>query len=144
MTLEQWRNDGAYDDSIGLCPGLTPDFPTLEIPYRSLVPAGMDGMLAAGRNSSCDTRAHAALREVPECWVMGEAAGLAAAMAVSEGVQPRDVPVPALQTRLSQRGAIVRRRAGAGPQTQSPDAYEDFKGSIHFSTPGLEPAKHRG
>jgi hypothetical protein len=72
VSLEHWRNDGAYEDSIGLCPGLTPAFPTLEIPYRSLVPASLDGMLAAGRNSSCDTRAHAALREIPECWVMGQ------------------------------------------------------------------------
>ena len=144
VTLDHWRNDGAYEDSIGLCPGLTPAFPTLEIPYRSLVPETMDGMLAAGRNSSCDTRAHAALREVPECWVMGEAAGVAAALAVSAGVQPRDVSVSDLQARLSQRGAIVNRRAGAGPTTLSADAYEDFKGSIHYSTPGLEPAKGRG
>jgi hypothetical protein len=74
---------------------------------------------------------------------MGEAAGLAAALAVSDGVQPRDVSVPVLQSRLSQRGAIVRRREDAGPATQG-DAYEDFKGSIHYSTPGLEPAKGRG
>ena len=140
VTLEHWRNDGAYDDSIGLCPGLTPDFPTLGIPYRSLVPARMDGMLAAGRNSSCDTRAHAALREVPECWVMGEAAGLAAAMAVRDGIQPRDVVVAALQASLEKQGAIVHRRPDGGPKTKG-DAYEDFKGSIHFSTPGLEPAK---
>ena len=143
VTLDQWRNDGAYEDSIGLCPGLTPAFPTLEIPYRSLVPVRMDGMLAAGRNSSCDTRAHAALREIPECWVMGQAAGVAAAMAVNAGIQPRDVPVPALQSRLEKQGAIIHRRPDAGPVTMG-DAYEDFKGSIHFSTPGLEPAKGRG
>jgi hypothetical protein len=143
VTLEHWRNDGAYEDSIGLCPGLTPAFPTLEIPYRSLVPAAMDGLLAAGRNSSCDTRAHAALREIPECWVMGQAAGLAAAMAVSAGIAPRDVPAPQLQARLEKQGAIVRRKPDAGPTTKG-NAYEDFKGSIHFSTPGLEPAKGRG
>jgi hypothetical protein len=142
VTLDHWRNDGAYEDSIGLCPGLTPDFPTLEIPYRSLVPARTDGLLAAGRNSSCDTRAHAALREIPECWVMGQAAGVGAAMAVSAGIQPRAIPVSELQGRLQRQGAIVRRRPDAGPKTVG-DAYEDFKGSIHYSTPGLEPAKGR-
>jgi hypothetical protein len=142
VTLDHWRNDGAYADSIGLCPGLTPEFPTLEIPYLSLVPRRLDGMLAAGRNSSCDTRAHAALREVPECWVMGQAAGLAAAIAVNDRVQPRNVPVSLLQSKLENQGAIVRRRPDAGPKTKG-NAYEAFKGSIHFSTPGLEPAKGR-
>jgi hypothetical protein len=99
-------------------------------------------MLAAGRNSSCDTRAHAALREVPECWVMGQAAGLAAAIAVNAGVPPRDVSAPDLQSKLEKQGAIVKRRPHDGPKTQG-DAYEAFKGSIHFSTPGLEPAKGR-
>ncbi len=140
VTLDHWRNDGSYADSIGLCPGLTPEFPTLEIPYLSLVPRRLDGMLAAGRNSSCDTRAHAALREVPECWVMGQAAGLAAAIAVNHGVAPRDVSTSDLQSKLANQGAIVHRRSDDTPKTQG-DAYEAFKGSIHFSTPGLEPAK---
>ena len=38
ITIEHWMADGSYADSIGLCPGMTPSFPTLEIPYRSLVP----------------------------------------------------------------------------------------------------------
>jgi hypothetical protein len=102
----------------------------------------MDGMLAAGRNLSADTRAHAALREVPECWVMGEAAGLAAALAVRDDRQVRDVDVPELQSKLEKTGAIVHRRRGDGPKSLG-DAQEDFKGSIHFSTPGLEPVKPR-
>jgi hypothetical protein len=142
VSLDHWRNDGACADTIGLCPGLTPDFPTLEIPYGSLVPETVDGMLAAGRNLSSDTRAHAALREVPECWVMGEAAGVAAALSVSAGVSPRSVDIAELQRRLERGGAIVHRKPGEGPKTQG-DAQEDFKKSIHFSTPGLEPVKPR-
>ena len=65
VTIEHWRDDGAYPDTIGLCPGMTPSFPTLEIPYRSLVPRGVSGLLAAGRNLSADTKSHAALREIP-------------------------------------------------------------------------------
>src|SRR5688572_2072416 len=142
VSLDHWRNDGTYADTIGLCPGLTPDFPTLEIPYGALVPSQMEGMLAAGRNLSADTRAHAALREVPECWVMGEAAGVAAALAVRDGRNVRDIEVAELQSKLEKAGAIVHRRAGDGPKSHG-DAQEDFKGSIHFSTPGLEPAKPR-
>jgi hypothetical protein len=140
VTLEQWRNDGASATTIGLCPGMTPDFPTLEIPYGSLVPAKLEGMLAAGRNLSADTRSHAALREVPECWVMGQAAGLAASLALSRKVPLRDIPVGELQAKLEKQGALVHRREDDGPKTQG-DAIADFKGSIHYSTPGLDPAK---
>jgi hypothetical protein len=140
VTLDAWRNDGGSPTSIGLCPGMTPDFPTLEIPYGSLVPARIEGMLAAGRNLSADPRSHAALREIPECWVMGHAAGIAATLALRDGVRLRDVPVADLQSKLQKQGAAVHRRPEDKPQTQG-DANEDFKASIHYSTPGLDPAK---
>jgi hypothetical protein len=107
VTLDDWRVSGRYPDSIGLCPGLTPEFPTLEIPLGCLVPRDLDGLLAAGRNLSCDPRAHNPLREVPECWVMGQGAGTAAALAVRSGVPVRDVPAPTLKAALRTHGAIV-------------------------------------
>jgi hypothetical protein len=139
VTLDEWRNDGRATTAIGLCPGLTPEFPTLEIPYGALVPWKVEGMLAAGRNLSADPRSHAALREIPECWVMGHAAGLAASIALSRNVKLRDVPVDELQSKLEKQGAIAHRRTDE--KVTPGDANEDFKGSIHFSTPGLEPAK---
>jgi FAD dependent oxidoreductase len=109
ITIDHWLADGRYADSIGLCPGMTPSFPTLEIPYRSLVPERLDGLLAAGRNLSADTRSHAALREIPECWAMGEAAGVAAVHALGDSVELRDVDVTGLQAQLVRQGAIVHR-----------------------------------
>ena len=140
VTLDAWRNDGSSESSIGLCPGMTPDFPTLEIPYGSLVPARIEGMLAAGRNLSADPRSHAALREIPECWVMGHAAGIAATLALRDGVRLRDVPVADLQSKLEKQGAVVHRSPEDAPKSRG-DADEDFKASIHYSTPGLDPAK---
>ncbi len=127
VTIDHWRSNGTYSDSIGLCPGLTEAFPTLQIPYRSLVPAAVEGLLAAGRNLSADTKSHAALREIPECWVMGEAAGIAAAIAVRDGLCLRDVPVAELQQKLVERGAIIdppdsSRKAGADTQTELEDS----------------------
>jgi hypothetical protein len=131
ITIEHWRNDGGYADSIGLCPGLTPSFPTLQIPYRSLVPVRTSGLLAAGRNLSADTKSHAALREIPECWVMGEAAGVAATLAVDSGVKVREVDVEALQAQLVKQGGIVER-----PTQQS---YDD---GTHAPEAGVEESIH--
>jgi hypothetical protein len=130
ITIEHWMADGSYADSIGLCPGMTPSFPTLEIPYRSLVPARLDGLLAAGRNLSADTRSHAALREIPECWAMGEAAGVAAVQALSDRVALRDVDIAAVQAQLARQGAVVERPKQA-PRHESASLDDEFANSIH-------------
>jgi succinate dehydrogenase/fumarate reductase flavoprotein subunit len=123
VTAEVWKADGGNDDAIGLCPGFSPEFPTLEIPYGSLVPREVGGILAAGRNLSCDPMSHAALREIPECWVLGQGAGVGAALAAGQGVAPKEVSLAQLQCELERQGAIVRRRASgeadAGPKAQA-------------------------
>ena len=129
ITIEHWMADGSYADSIGLCPGMTPSFPTLEIPYRSLVPARLDGLLAAGRNLSADTRSHAALREIPECWAMGEAAGVAAVQALSDRVALRDIDIAAVQTQLASQGAVVERPKQAPREAANLET--EFAESIH-------------
>jgi hypothetical protein len=130
ITIEHWMADGSYADGIGLCPGMTPSFPTLEIPYRSLVPERLDGLLAAGRNLSADTRSHAALREIPECWVMGEAAGVAAVQALDAGVALRDVDVAAVQAQLARQGAVVERPKQV-PREHDANVEDEFANSIH-------------
>lgn len=62
-----------------------------EIPYRCQVPPEIDGLLVAGRCISCDHPAQGSLRVIPTCVYLGEAAGTAAAWAIEEGVQPREV-----------------------------------------------------
>jgi len=131
ITIDHWRSSGQHADSIGLCPGITEKFPTLQIPYGCLVPRDVEGVLAAGRNLSADTKSHAALREIPECWVMGEAAGIAAAMAVSAGQRLRDVSVPELQQRLRKHGAIIEAPAGAVVPAQD-DSETQLESSIHW------------
>ena len=116
VTAEAWKQDGRSDQSIGLCPGMSPEFPTLEIPYGSLVPEHLDGLLAAGRNLSSDPGSHIALREIPECWVLGQAAGVAAAHAVRSGVQPRSVDVGKLQAALRAQNVQLE-----GTPAQSPE-----------------------
>jgi len=132
ITIDHWRNDGGYLDSIGLCPGLTPSFPTLQIPYRSLLPTSTNGLLVAGRNLSADTKSHAALREIPECWVMGEAAGVAATLAVDSGIAVRDIDRGALQAQLVKEGGIVDRPTMRSEPDGSHGPESGVEESIHW------------
>ena len=74
--------------------------PPYEIPYRCLVPVGVEQLLVAGRCISADHVAHARSRNMPACMATGQAAGVAAAIAVEEGVTVRKVPVKKVQDAL--------------------------------------------
>ncbi len=63
-----------------------------DIPYRSLIPKGIEGLLAAGKTISGTHIAMASYRVTGNCWAMGEAAGSAAAYAVKNHVSVRNVP----------------------------------------------------
>ena len=77
------------------------------IPYRSLLPKGLQNLLVAGRCLSVDHRVHHATKEIPPCMATGQAAGTAAAMAAGSGIPVRDAIVRELQTRLRDQGAIL-------------------------------------
>ncbi|TAM59353.1 FAD-dependent oxidoreductase [bacterium] len=62
---------------------------TYEIPYRCLVPAGIDGLLATGRCISTTHEALASTRLTPTVMMLGQAAGTAAALCARERMQPR-------------------------------------------------------
>ena len=74
------------------------------VPYRCLVPQKVDGLLVAGRCVSATSVGAAAIRVMPPCMAMGQAAGTAAALAVKSGVVPRKVDVGALVAKLKSDG----------------------------------------
>ena len=74
--------------------------PPYEIPYRCLVPLEVEQLLVAGRCISADHAAHARSRNMPACMATGQAAGVAAAIAIDEGVPVRKVPVAKVQAAL--------------------------------------------
>jgi hypothetical protein len=84
-----------------------PDGETFDIPYRSLVPAGVDNLLVAGRCLSASHDAHASVRSIGQCLAMGQAAGTAVALSLQYGVVPEAVPTDALRDDLTKRGAIL-------------------------------------
>lgn len=79
-----------------------------DIPYRCLIPKGVDGLLLAGRCISTTHEAMASTRVMSICMATGEAAGKAAQLAVKAGVAPAQVNVSALQDALRQEGVYFR------------------------------------
>jgi hypothetical protein len=77
------------------------------LPYGMLVVAGRDNLLVAGRCASATHDAQASIRVSGPCFVMGEAAGVAAALAVRTCAAPGAVDVARLRERLRARGAIL-------------------------------------
>jgi hypothetical protein len=78
-----------------------------ELPYRMLVPVGIDNLLVAGRCASMTHEGQSAARVSGGCFVMGEAAGTAAALALDGNTIPRDIAVEKLQNQLKQQGAFL-------------------------------------
>ncbi len=75
------------------------------MPYRVLLPQGVDNLLVAGRHFSVTSQAQKISREIPPCMAMGEAAGVAAALALNAGVSVRQVDIKAVQRALRAQGA---------------------------------------
>jgi hypothetical protein len=120
LTEADVRGQARFEDAIGLCnspvdvhePG--GDRAIMDnvgegygIPFRCLLPAGIDGMLVAGRCISVDEIAFGSTRNVPACAMTGEAAAVAAARAASDGVVPGGVDVSGVQDRLRALGVSL-------------------------------------
>lgn len=100
-----------FGDTIGRCGAQMTGYKLYDVsgldydlPYRCLVPQGIDGLLATGRCISATHEAINTLRLIGPCMLTGEAAGTAAALAVERGVAPREAEVAELQSRLKQQG----------------------------------------
>ena len=120
VTLEQALDAVVPDDSICLS-GYTIDihynnskgtlFKKLDkpfgIPYGCLVSAELSNLMFAGRCISVDDHVVGSTRVMVSCMAMGQAAGLAAAMAVSESKTPAEVDVQALRQKLLAQNAIL-------------------------------------
>lgn len=103
-----------FEDSIGAdncamdvheVKGADVDFQGLgpyEIPYRVLVPLNVEQLLVAGRCISADHVAHGRTRNMPACMATGQAAGVAAAVAIDTGCLIRDIDVSRVQKILSE------------------------------------------
>jgi hypothetical protein len=111
VTKPEWQNGVVHPDEVGVSPSLSPAFASVSIPYGSILPRDLEGLLAPGRHMASDASSHTFLREIPQCWLTGQAAGAAAALAACTGVMARGVDIPALQRELLRQGVYLRAAA---------------------------------
>ena len=92
-----------YDDVIAwhsVLPYVTDGAP-IEIPYRCILPKNVDNLLCPGRHLSADDRAINLLYLIPQCVGTGQAAGVAAAVALKDGTTTHNVDIKRVQYILS-------------------------------------------
>jgi hypothetical protein len=77
------------------------------IPYRALLPLAPRNVIVAGRSVSADRVAFGSLRVMSHCMAMGQAAGVAASLALRAADCPADIDVRELQARLGEQGALT-------------------------------------
>lgn len=74
------------------------------IPYRCLLPVGIEGLILAGRSISGTHKAHSSYRVMPICVNMGQGAAAAALVAIRDGITPRQVDIGKVQKVLADMG----------------------------------------
>jgi len=80
-----------------------------QIPYRIIVPRKIENLFVAGRCASMTHEGQSSARVTGSCFVMGQAAGTAADLALGTGATPRTLDVGRLQARLEAEGAYLGR-----------------------------------
>jgi len=107
VTLDDLKANTRFEDVIGVggCSG--GNHQEWQIPYGALVPKTVDNVLAAGRCISMELRMCDLVRLIPNCFVTGHAAGVAAAVAAADGCTPREVEVPKVQRILKEQEAYL-------------------------------------
>ena len=116
LTAADVREQGRFEDSIGIFPEFIDGYGLLilpttgryfHVPYRALVPQGVDNLIVAGRCIGGDKVSHAAVRNMMCCAVSGQGAGVAAAVSFKTGQSFATLDVRVVQAELRRQGARI-------------------------------------
>ena len=108
------REQGRFEDSIGIFPEFIDGYGILilpttgryfQVPYRNVLPKGIDNLLVSGRSTGGDRDSHAATRNMACCAVIGQGAGIAAALSVKTNKALKEVKIQDIQKELERQGA---------------------------------------
>ena len=110
-----WYQDGTYEYcvtgkelEIGRWRPEEKDDPTFwQVPYRSMIPQGLDNVIVCGRAIDADKGAFSATRSVICTNQTGEAAGVAAYIALSCNGSIQSVDTDVLRSTMAKGGSIV-------------------------------------
>jgi hypothetical protein len=107
LTRAEMEEGAQFEDAIGMTARTFAAGNHLQVPYRTLVPESVDGLIVAGRCISVDDGLIGPIRVIPPCMMTGQAAGAAAALSAREDVAPRELDVGLLREQLAADGVIL-------------------------------------
>jgi len=116
LTETDVRHQGRFEDTIGIYPEFIDGYgililPTtgryMQVPYRSMLPKGVDNLLVTGRAIGGDKVSHAAVRNMACCAVAGQGAGVAAAVSLKSNRSLAEVDLTAVQAELTRQGVRI-------------------------------------
>jgi ribulose 1,5-bisphosphate synthetase/thiazole synthase len=117
MTANDVRQQGRFEDSIGIFPEFIDGYGILilpttgryfQLPYRAMLPKGIGHLIVTGRSTGGDRDSHAAVRNMMCCAVNGQGAGVAAAISLESDCDFAEVDIKVLQKRLLEQGARIQ------------------------------------
>lgn len=111
MSANDWAFAHEFEDVIAWHSTICSinDCGPVEIPYRAIVPQKVEGLLCPGRHISADDVAIDWLNLIPQCVGTGQAAGVAAAVALSQGTSLRGVDIRRVQDILVEQDVPLPR-----------------------------------
>jgi ribulose 1,5-bisphosphate synthetase/thiazole synthase len=110
------RGQARFDDCIGIFPEFIDGYGILilpttgryfHLPYRALLPRGVDNLLVAGRCIGGDKTSHAAVRNMMCCAVAGQGAGVAAAVSLATNTALDQLDIGRVRVELKRQGARI-------------------------------------
>ena len=116
MVANDVREQGRFDDTIGIFPEFIDGYGILilpttgryfQVPYRAMLPKGIQNLLVTGRSIGGDRDSHAAVRNMMCCTVSGQGAGVAAAVSLQSDVNFADVAIGKVQNELLRQGVRI-------------------------------------
>ena len=116
LTASDVREQGRFDDSIGIFPEFIDGYGILilpttgryfQVPYRSMLPKKFGNLLVTGRNIGGDKDSHCAVRNMMCCTVSGQGAGVAAAISLKTAATVQNVDISAVQKELLRQGVRI-------------------------------------